>query len=223
MENKICGIYKITSPTKRVYVGQAKNLHKRWYDYYTMNSKTKSQVKLWRSFLKHGVENHIFEILEECESEELNCRERYWQDEFDVLNGGLNCELVQCGDNKRIVAEYRKDLIRLANLGREVSVETRLKIGKGSKGNNHNIGRIRPQHERDKISESMKGINAGEKNPMYGKKGEFNHSTKIILDAETGIFYYGVREAAFGKNIPYSSLKKMICGNRQNTTSLIYV
>lgn len=221
----ITAIYKITSPTNRIYIGQAVDIEKRWRDYLNMNSKTKQQVKLWRSFLKHGVENHTFEIIEECIREDLNCRERYWQDFYDVLNGGLNCELVECGNNNRIIADYRKDLIRIANLGRVVSAEVRAKIGLASRGNSWNIGRVRPQEEKDKISKTMKekGINVGEMNPMFGKTGENNPGSKIILCQNTGIFYYGVREAAFALSIPYSSLKKMISGGNPNKTSLIYV
>ena len=55
---------------------------------------------LYRSIVKYGVENHIFEVIEQCDIEDLNCRERHWQDFYEVLNGGLNCKLTQCGSLK---------------------------------------------------------------------------------------------------------------------------
>jgi len=92
--NKICGVYKITSPSERVYIGQAVNIKRRWNNYNVLEQSIK-QPKLHNSFKKYGIENHIFEIIEECEFEQLNIRERYWQDFYDVLNGGLNCVLTK--------------------------------------------------------------------------------------------------------------------------------
>jgi hypothetical protein len=105
MENKIiCGIYKITSPSGRVYIGQSKDIQKRWGKHYK-KLRCKKQTVLYRSFLKYGVENHIFEIIEEANFGDLNCCERYWQDFYDVLNEGLNCELVNCDGIKKEVSE----------------------------------------------------------------------------------------------------------------------
>ena len=51
-------IYKITSPSGKVYIGQSRNLIKRLRDYKCRdNSK---QIRLNESFRKHGVENHKF-------------------------------------------------------------------------------------------------------------------------------------------------------------------
>ena len=54
------GIYKITSPTNKVYIGSSNNIFNRWCSY--KNLKCLTQTKLYRSFLKHGVDNHVFEI-----------------------------------------------------------------------------------------------------------------------------------------------------------------
>ena len=86
----ICGIYKITNPNGKIYIGQAKDIDYRWLDYKRLACK--KQIKLYGSLNKYGVENHIFEVIEECLELDLNYRERFWQDEFDVLNRekGLN-------------------------------------------------------------------------------------------------------------------------------------
>jgi hypothetical protein len=70
------GIYKITSPTGRIYIGQSRDIRRRWT--YYINLKCKAQPKLYRSFLKYGVKNHEFSILEECSLENLNNLEIYW-------------------------------------------------------------------------------------------------------------------------------------------------
>lgn len=106
----ICGIYKITSPSGRVYIGESENIHSRWKDYKKL--RCKSQPKLYNSLKEYRVENHTFEILEECPFEELLCRERYWQDFYDVTNEGLNCLLTQCGEKKRVPSEETIEKIR---------------------------------------------------------------------------------------------------------------
>ena len=222
---KICGIYKITSPSERVYIGQSVLISKRWNDYKQLNSKTKNQIKLWRSLNKHGVENHIFEIVEECSEEDLNCRERYWQDFYDVLNGGLNCVLQECGELRRVYSDETLEKRRLNFKPRKISEteieNTRLRMI----GNTYNTGRVRAQSEKDSISKTIKakGVQSKENNSMWGKHGIDNPNSKLILDLETGIFYFGIKEASCAKGVPYTSLKKMICGNRINKTSLIYV
>jgi group I intron endonuclease len=104
----ICGIYKIISPSGRIYIGQSKNIKARWKSYHGRNS---GQPVLENSFKKYGIKSHIFEVIEECKEEDLDCRERYWQDFYDVLNGGLNCKLTSCGDERIILSEETKRII----------------------------------------------------------------------------------------------------------------
>lgn len=107
----IIGIYKITSPSGRIYIGQSRNTSQRAYGYKKLNCK--GQTKLCNSINKYGWEAHTFEVIEECEFEDLNRRERYWQDFYDVLNKekGLNCLLQNCDLQLRVFsAESRKKL-----------------------------------------------------------------------------------------------------------------
>ena len=48
--NKNIGIYKITNPKGKVYIGQSININKRWNAY--RNLKLKSQTKLLNSLKK---------------------------------------------------------------------------------------------------------------------------------------------------------------------------
>jgi group I intron endonuclease len=91
------GIYKITNPKDRTYVGQSIDILSRFSSYRRLCN-CKNQVQLYRSLTKYGVEQHTFEILEECEIELLNMRERYWQDYYNVLTEGLNCRLTTTTD-----------------------------------------------------------------------------------------------------------------------------
>lgn len=71
-------IYKITSPTNRIYIGQAKNLRKRIANHKFSMRKEKSNVILINSFKKYGFKEHKIEIIEECENEIMNEREIFW-------------------------------------------------------------------------------------------------------------------------------------------------
>lgn len=94
----IIGIYKITSPTDKTYIGQSKCILSRWERY--RKGRCEQQRKLFHSLIKYGWYNHIFEIVEECSIEDLNCRERYWQDFYEVSDRdkGLNSLLTGCND-----------------------------------------------------------------------------------------------------------------------------
>jgi group I intron endonuclease len=106
------GIYKITSPSNKIYIGQSKNVEKRIKFYkYTL---AKGQPRLYNSFKKYGYENHTFEIIHCCEIHELFYFERYYQDLFSVeLEKGLNCMI-----NNGIIKPYdtNKELIKRQNI-----------------------------------------------------------------------------------------------------------
>lgn len=73
----------------------------------------------------------------------------------------------------------------------------------------------------------------GEKHPFFGKRGaETNQygkrglnatNNKMVLDLETGIYYYNSTEAAKAKNFNKDTLQKKLAGQYKNNTSLIYV
>lgn len=104
------GIYKITSPNGRIYIGQSNNIERRFKEYENLNN-CKKQLKLFRSFLKYGVINHIFEFIEECLIEELNIKERYYQELFDCVENGLNCFYTKTNEKPRINSKEYKQKI----------------------------------------------------------------------------------------------------------------
>ena len=122
--SKICGIYLIKNPNGRYYVGQSKNIKRRFSEYVNLKN-IGAQPKLHRSFLKYSVKSHIFYILEVCDEEFLNCSERYWQEKFDVVSEGLNCIFVDCGCEKRTgIQKFGKDN---PNFGKKWSEEKKKK------------------------------------------------------------------------------------------------
>src|SRR6478609_2337864 len=71
-------LYKITNPNNHIYIGQTKHLKSRLSHYKHANCV--SQRILYNSILKHGWENHKFEIIKEldCSQEEIDQLEIYY-------------------------------------------------------------------------------------------------------------------------------------------------
>ena len=100
------GIYKITNPNNKVYIGQSINIERRFLTYKKYNCQ--SQIKLYNSLNKYGFDNHIFEIIEECNDEELNTKERYYQEKYDAIEKGLNCIYTKTNDKSGRISETEK-------------------------------------------------------------------------------------------------------------------
>lgn len=84
------GIYKITSPSDKIYIGQSINIEKRWKFYNSNAVNLKQHIKVYRSIQKYGVSEHKFEIIEECSEELLDEREIYWIKFYNSVEEGLN-------------------------------------------------------------------------------------------------------------------------------------
>lgn len=106
------GIYKITSPSGKIYIGQSLDIKRRFNEYKLLNNVNK-QPKLYNSLNKYGSINHFYEILEECSEPDLNNKERYYQDLYDSTNSkiGLNCRLTKSNDKSgKLSEEHKKKL-----------------------------------------------------------------------------------------------------------------
>ena len=89
------GIYKITNPIGLVYIGRSIDVHKR---YLTHRVGSKLETKLQMSFDLYGFENHKFELIFECDIEDLICYENYFINKYDSISLGLNTKpTVVCG------------------------------------------------------------------------------------------------------------------------------
>ena len=111
MKAKQIGIYLIKSPSSRIYVGQSRDISSRFATYFKLHCK--SQPILYRSLIKYGVDAHEFSVLELCEFDELNIRERFWQEYYDVLgDNGLNCVLQNTEDKPQVFSEETMSKMR---------------------------------------------------------------------------------------------------------------
>lgn len=88
------GIYKITNKiTGKIYVGQSVNIEKRWIQHKETANNPHLEAynrELYKDIRTFGLNNFLFEILEECSLEELNDKEQYWICYYDSYEKGYN-------------------------------------------------------------------------------------------------------------------------------------
>jgi group I intron endonuclease len=148
MEINEC-IYKITSPTGRIYIGQSKNIEKR-ISYYS-GLQCFEQHKIFASIKKHGWNNHSFDILELCNSTNIDEKEKYWISNYNSASDNhLNILTGGKGSSGRIWTREMRDRARNACLGRKMSSEViekrRAKM----------IGQKRTEETRQKMRDTWK-------------------------------------------------------------------
>lgn len=158
----ICGIYKITSPSGKIYIGQAVDIYDRWRRYKKAKCR---QPKLDASFKKYGVENHKFEIVCNCDENQLDYLEKYLIRFYDTFNTPHGLNLTDGGHNGRHTEE------------------TKLKISI------KNTGRKKSKEEIDKNRIAHLGIKTGPRSVETKKKLSDNSGAKVAvyqLDENTG-------------------------------------
>jgi group I intron endonuclease len=185
------GIYKILSPSNKIYIGQSTNIENRW-KYFYKTLKCKSQPKLYNSLKKYGFEQHKFEIIEECLVEQLDEREIYWGTYHNVLKEGLNCRL---GKGRGACSEETKQKMSKAHLGKKDTNSTKIKKSNSLKGKpkpkgfgeNHSKllkGITKPEGFGDKLSKIKMGTHLSLETRNKIGKSKTNH--KCYSDPKRG-------------------------------------
>ena len=134
------GIYKIENPKGNIYIGQSKNVDERLGRYKKLQC-CEFQLLLYRSFLKYGIENHTFEVLEKGEftKEELNKLEKEYivkYNSFRKLNK-LGMNLTSGGDSvefddsvKKKMSDKRIELFKAGQRNSKLTLENVIEIKK---------------------------------------------------------------------------------------------
>lgn len=158
------GIYKITSPSGKHYIGQSVDVECRWKHYQNL-CKRHRQEALFCSFQKHGVESHHFEILETLNQELPNNELIEWLDKKELDYSIQFNSLVPNGLNLRI-GKGR------GHLSKEVNEKNRISH-LGPK--NHMYGKKTSEKTKQKIRIKLQG----EKSPHFGKKHSIERRQKV--------------------------------------------
>jgi len=210
------GIYKVTSPAKKIYIGQSVDIKSRLSKYKKLNCK--SQPKLYRSLLKYGVDNHIFETIIECEVSELNDKERYYQELYNCVEIGLNCMLQRTDNKRQLMSDETKLKISKTTKGKVFSKETKLKLSISLSG----VEKSETHKKNMSLSLSGKYNRKHNKNTIL-KMSVFNKNSRIVLDLNTGVFYNSSVDLANLLRIKYSTVNSWLSGQNTNKTQYVRV
>ena len=190
---KVSGIYRIVSPIGRSYVGQSRDLAGRYWNHKIRRAENNPRLRA--SFDKYGLSEHIFEVLEFCSRDELDQRESFYISDLQSTGDfGLNCNTG--GVNGFIVSEITKAKISALKINRFCSEATKQKCREA------NIGRVIDPEWVAKANESR---------------------SHIILNMQTGIYYYGVRDAAHSINLDCTVLSNALNGKSDRKVDMAVV
>ena len=92
----VTGVYKITNQeTGECYIGQAVDVAKRWKDHAKcgLGIDTPASNKLYKAIQEYGIWNFSWELLEKCDKELLNEKEKYYIELYDSKNYGYNSSI----------------------------------------------------------------------------------------------------------------------------------
>lgn len=187
-------IYKITSPTNRIYVGKTKRPKIRVWEYRWRSKKRKSIVH--DSIKGYGWEAHKFEVIEEVADELLNDREIFWIKELNsfYLDNPMGMNMTRGGEGGG--QSWMHD------------VERRKKQSERFKGSGGTFyGRKHTEETKAEIARQAKERNLknGTKVPLWGaEKGWDAVRRPVVCYDALGCFlkeYISVTEAAKDLNV----------------------
>lgn len=157
-------IYKLTSPSGKIYVGQAQSMYKRFQDY----RRPRATKYLKRAILKYGLENMKVGILERnIPLDKLDEREQFYLDTLQPFedNGYNICRVASTTRGRKRpleelvgISEYRKKMVGELNnfFGKNHTEETKQKIREDRLGKKQNKNSIQKRVE--KIIKCVKQI-----------------------------------------------------------------
>lgn len=144
---KISGVYKITSPSGKCYIGQSINIESR-FKQHKDEARRGHKNKFYDAMCKYGVDNFTYEIL----AEDLHTKierdsvEVYYISFYNSMNNGYN--MTKGGDGARLVGEAN------GMFGKTHTPEVKQKLSDNRKGTN--LGSNNPWHASNRTEDELK-------------------------------------------------------------------
>lgn len=218
---KICGIYKITSSSGKIYIGQSVNIKSRLSRY--RNHACPGQPKLLNSLKKYGFNNHKFEIIVKGEFNNylLDELEKHYIQLYNSFNNGLNCTTggkggagcIQSAENRLKKSISCKGLKRSEETKRRISIAQKTKI----------VSDI----TRKRIGDSKRGLKASAETKLkmsMSRKGKSINGKKVQCTI-TGKIWNSIKEcwySEYKEQYCLDHFKRMLTGKKRNMTSIVY-
>jgi group I intron endonuclease len=202
----IVGIYKIHNiKNHKIYIGSSIDITHRISEHKRkLINNYHENEHLQKSFNKYGIENFIFEIIEECDNTILLERESYWITYYNSYDKNLGYNFreplnnhflrdetilkmseVKKGENNPMYGRKHKEETiekqRQIKLGKTHSLETKLRIGL------YSSQRVHSTETKEKISKSHKGKKFDDahksniSNALKGKAKSEEHRNKLSI------------------------------------------
>lgn len=191
-----CGIYGVIHrDSGRVYVGRSVNLRSRLFAHRSFARDGRRLGKFYAAIKQYGEDAFDFEVLERCEPDKLNERERFYIQFMDSVNNGFN------------LAEFPEK----SRFGVPQSAETRKKMS-ASQGL-----RQRAPEVRAALSEFYKGRKFSEEWKANIRKGAEKRCVPVIqlsLDGEFIAEHRSLKDAALSVGAAHTGIYVAIHGIR---------
>lgn len=210
-------IYKITTPSNKLYVGKTYDLRKR-INAHKCAVKYGKNIMLHNSIRKYGWDAHKLEIIEEVADELMNEREVFWINELKTYcyenKFGLN--MTKGGDGQRSTWMHKTELRKYFS-------------DKFSGDGNPFYGKKHSEETRKILSENAKIRNKKDKRtiPEWGaEKGRNIVRKKVLCYNLDGTFnreYNSVSDAANDLKIPPSCISAVCRGERKTTDNYRFI
>jgi len=183
------GIYKITNPNGKIYIGQSIDIERRWKEYKKLYCN--QSIKIFNSLKKYGWENHTFEILEECSLKQLNKKEESYILLFNSHVVGLNIKLAS----------------KPSWTGKK-----RPEHSKFLKENGSGLSYERTQEHKDNLRKKLSGRKLSKDICKKISQNKIGKKTKKILCLETQQIFNSIKECSESLNISKGCICSFVKG-----------
>lgn len=225
-------IYKYTSPSGKVYIGQTIHQKQRRNSFLNIN-RSYGGIKIDRARLKYGVESFDYKILCNVEANSkqelgfiLNRLEKMYIKKYDSLYNGYNCNIgggsakgykhtdeqrtkISDALKGRCFTDEHKANLKKSFIGKTLSNETKKKMSDARKGRRY----VMSDYQKECISKSKQGVDNPKK---YKPVLQYDLLGNIINK------YDSLKEAALKLNVDYTNISKCLNGRRKTAFGFVW-
>ncbi len=206
-------IYKIVSPSGKVYIGQTSNLQKRMSRYRT--NSCKSQKMLYNSLVKYGFDNHLINVVYLCDNDEiLNEVEIFFINKYNSFKNGLN--LTSGGRSKWVMSDDVKEILRIKSTGNKNRLGHTNKWGRHTDEAKKLMSEIIKERFIKNGGSHWKGRNQTKEHSKKIAEAKFKPVIKFDLDGNFICEYESLTMASKDNEINLSNLSRC-CRNKRAT------
>lgn len=163
-------IYKITCiPSKKVYIGQTNNKKRRLSEHKTELRHNRHHCQyMQNAFNVYGENNFSFEIIEECDTKDIDDRERYWIELYKANDKRYGFNSESGGHNNKTLSDEHK-----------MKISAKVKGDKNPMYGVHRMGKNNPFYGKC-LSEEAKEILRKKAKERYDTHSVFLNSKESI-------------------------------------------